>query len=1825
MTKKFTLRSRIVSTLLTIALLLSMIPFVVMTGTAAGTNTVLKADPSSMMYWRNLFPTTGELSTENAGGVWMDKSVFTDASAFQSLGITKDRTDSFLVALSSIASNMNITGMSSVPSDSMLILDVSGSMNDGDNDVCEELVEAANQSIHTLLSSNKHNRVGVVLYSGSSGSSTNYTTAAMLLLPLGRYATGADNEYLTYTVEGRRETTETIGIDRDVTYEGTTNKPTSLSKEVVGATYIQRGILTALNEFIERGDAGIVEDPALGTIKRKPVVVLMSDGAPSLGSTNFTDPGKNDRNGYNLGSGSGTSAALGFVTQLTAAYAKAKIEEKYQTDALFYTLGLGLSANDSVAISVMDPDNKNASTAVDDFWNLNREAWLFWSAFKGYNHVNVGESVSLGDGASVTKIDTPLDQHYVDRYFSASTTDLVEVFGEVMSTIQLQSAYFPTLISQSEELSGYISFVDRIGEYMHVADMKGIVIGNKLFSGADLASNFVPDGGELGSLENPTVLGKEFVASVRARLGIADDDTARTLISLAYQNGQLSYTDENHYSNYIGWYANAAGEFLGFYNEGTTVLPAPTGDAKTDPAFVVRSYDYLGEVDESHGVSESDMMYATVQVRKNIATEEELVTFAIPAALIPLVTYDVTLDEAGELSDLTVSGATSPICLLYEVALDEDITPYNVKELLSSDYLADPHNVNSDGTVNFYASKWDHTNATQYGTVNTYSYFNPSRQNDKYYYLEDTPIYTDTNGTLYRGTTRPDENGTYYRSYTVYKNNGRLRTETLYRELSDAVKATAQPKGDGTWYVPKGDVHVNLDGYTLSKGQQNYSGTLSDYNVPFVDTARHEINEAGFEFYVGAVHGNNGKLTLTPETGIKLSKTMAEGVAAPTGTFAFELYNTTDPNDNTTYPARLLRTDGTEVDVSVSFNGGQARVELKAGESIYIGGMTPSDTFRIVEEETAAYYVSSVTGLNASDAVTVEAQEIKAVSFVNDERGVGDLTIAKEVTHDFGQEYGIAATKTFTIEVTLSGIGTENHEFRAAHSGDPTVDRVTTVDGRFTVTLKHDEQFEIFDLPAGTVATVTEVNLTSIPGFTPSYWENGVLGDGRVTVVKDDVAEVIVVNDYQPGKVDPINVTVSGSKTLTGRDWLSTDRFIFELQRYDGINAATGEALWTRLGDQATATSANRTFTFTNAFARETFDVVGTYYYRVVEIEPAQPIGGVSYDKTVHSFSVNVGDADMDGKLEITSVVPSRETTVVTLTADGWNVNTSFTNVYSTTGSATATIDLNKLVANNGGAPKSSAGYRFGLYDESESTLLFTSPTTTDRGFARLVLTYTATGTYRYVLKEIVPDPIPNGWTYSTVKIPVTVVVSDNGNGVITSAVIYAGDTPPANVGSSISATFTNTYDPTDTTLEIDFVKKQLDGRAFSSNDRFTFTLTELNVPAGKTPQILNGVSGSDTDGDGIVDVTFNGVLTFDSVGTYAFEIRETGNDANGIVNDKTVYHVHVTVTDTDGQLSASYQLVTVVGDTVVFKNTYKASPVTHTIVGNKTLIGRTLLNDEFSFLLTELSYNGSTIDSPRSWTVKNLALDTDNIVFPTLTYEKAGTYVYRVTEVIPDSGRVYGVNYDSRAYTVTVVVTDNGLGALEVTSETVGGAGTVLQFRNEYKADSTFVQITGDKVLVGKEDNTLNGGEFEFELYESNVDWDKIGAPKQTVENGAGGVIAFEDVDFDTAGNRYFIVVEKNGGETIDGMTYDDAEYRVWVEVKDDLKGKLHATIHLYDDEGIPQERISFVNTYEAEEPVVPPLGDNTDLWTVLAVVSLVTVLSLGAYDNRKKRLENA
>ena len=602
--------------------------------------------------------------------------------------------------------------------------------------------------------------------------------------------------------------------------------------------------------------------------------------------------------------------------------------------------------------------------------------------------------------------------------------------------------------------------------------------------------------------------------------------------------------------------------------------------------------------------------------------------------------------------------------------------------------------------------------------------------------------------------------------------------------------------------------------------------------------------------------------------------------------------------------------------------------------------------------------------------------------------------------------------------------------------------------------------------------------------------------------------------------------------------------------------------------------------------AKEEYTKPGVYSYQMYEVEPevgeTGRMDGMIYDLTWHTFSVYVSDADMDGQLEIVRVHSEHADKDFELVEGVYTINAGFENTQTVTVPALATVEIQKVLENLSGSPLATlAGYNFGLYTDSEC--LTTAITgngiktinlnpTDAVGEGWIDIQFDAEGTYTFYIKELAGSQ--SGMTYSeqVIKIVVEVKNSDAAGVLVATTSYYAADGSEYDLGDDGEVEFENTYVPKSAVLAINFVNKELSGREMNANDNFTFEVQDLN---GNT--VLSGSN------NGAKKVTFTGTLEFAKVGQYFYNIVETTADGKGITADKTTYRMVVTVSDVEGRLTASYVLLNVVGDEITFVNNYTVQFVEHSIDGTKALRGRTLINDEFTFVLTELTVDGTEIQNPRSWNAKNFA--NGSFAFPAIKYDQAGSYTYRVEEIIPEGGKAYGITYDSTKYVATVVVHDNGEGNLVIASESVamlnGTSASALSFLNEYQADPTWAQFTGDKTLTGKVNSALEGGEFEFILYNSDANWTQ-GSEREKVENGAGGIITFTKIDFDTDKDQHFIIVEKNGGRTIQGITYDDTVYRVWVEVTDDLKGHLHATVHIYDGEGIPQDKISFTNVYE-------------------------------------------
>lgn len=362
-------------------------------------------------------------------------------------------------------------------------------------------------------------------------------------------------------------------------------------------------------------------------------------------------------------------------------------------------------------------------------------------------------------------------------------------------------------------------------------------------------------------------------------------------------------------------------------------------------------------------------------------------------------------------------------------------------------------------------------------------------------------------------------------------------------------------------------------------------------------------------------------------------------------------------------------------------------------------------------------------------------------------------------------------------------------------------------------------------------------------------------------------------------------------------------------------------------------------------------------------------------------------------------------------------------------------------------------------------------------------------------------------------------------------------------VTNSGTLSITNTYSVSPVTVygkESLFGHKTLTGRDLRAGE-FSFQLKDAS---GKLVQtVTNDESGNFHFDD----------LTFDEPGTYTYTVSEDTSSLPAGVSAVTAGSKSVTIVVTDngdGTLSADVRK-----DALEFENSYEAGAAMVQLSFAKTLSGRpTALTDgEFQFQLKDEQDNVVA-------TASNDAAGT--VTFPRMAFGKAGTYTYKVSEVV---GSAAGITYDADVRKVTIKVADDGEGYL-VAETSVEGDTT---FANTYKAAPVPYGVTQDvkvsKTLTGRD---LRAGEFEFELVEN-------GNVVATAPNDAEGNVNFDALEYDEAGTHTYVVREAKG--SLGGVTYDASEHVVTVSVTDDGSGRLSAKATSADGQ------IVFKNAYSA------------------------------------------
>ena len=211
-----------------------------------------------------------------------------------------------------------------------------------------------------------------------------------------------------------------------------------------------------------------------------------------------------------------------------------------------------------------------------------------------------------------------------------------------------------------------------------------------------------------------------------------------------------------------------------------------------------------------------------------------------------------------------------------------------------------------------------------------------------------------------------------------------------------------------------------------------------------------------------------------------------------------------------------------------------------------------------------------------------------------------------------------------------------------------------------------------------------------------------------------------------------------------------------------------------------------------------------------------------------------------------------------------------------------------------------------------------------------------------------------------------------------------------------------------------------------------------------------------------------------------------------------------------------------------------------------KQLNGGTLKGDEFIFQL--IDPDGKVVE-----TAKNNK--DGQVKFKAIKFSKAGTFKYQITEV---DEKEPGYVYDNKTINAEVTVTD-------VYGEKIASVKYDNKvFVNSYSAKPTTATIEAIKVLKGR---ALEADKYEFELKEGDT---VVG----TAKNKADGSVVFPAIEYTAAGPHTYTITEKAGNEP--GVTYDTASHTVTVDVADNGRGQLEATV--------PADKPVFTNTYAAK-----------------------------------------
>ena len=1502
------------------------------------------ADESTLSNWSNQGEYGFDDTTENIGRIWTDKTVQTgdiQISGSMSESIKIGDSD-FLVGLSALSSMSNTMTSSTTPLDIVLVLDMSGSMDDPlgtSTQVIYSPVYANNvQESEAYYSwGSRHQREAGTYYALVDGEYVRITERTHTE----EHGYGWNNEYdvhdswhLPDGTEVYPKTNQNDNQQNHVQFYTRRTQTESVSKV--------EGLKTAVNQFIDATNEQNANLPE-GSKHEISIVKFASNSTDAVGNntyidnrydpplmnysqvvTDFTDNADSLKSIVNqLGPTGATRADYGMeqaqrVLEGDRQYnlGGARTDSKKvvifftdgqptQTDSWSASVANGaISAahtmkNSGVTIYSIgvfadaDPDN-----TTDNSFNCYMHAVSSnYPDATGYQAPSMFGDGNMGDRAEDS-----------DFYKAATNSEeLNQIFADISEDINDSSGAPTQTVTGSETMSGYITFTDKLGAYMKVDGMNSVVFANTKYTQSE------------DSTENPD-------GSITYHFsGEANSDI--------YPNGNLNQLK-------------------------ITVTPGAT------------------------------------------LAEGDTVTVQIPASLIPTRYFDVDTDA--KTMDITEA---YPIRIFYGVSLKEGVAEsiaagvpaggLSQEEFNALDsYVANhPFTQDDKSYATFLSNDWT---SGEHGT--TTSNFEPSSGNAFYYYTENTTIYSDPDCTQPVGRRDSiDTSATYYYKKSYWKltdstsDAAELVETSVELSGADAYRLATGVDAEGNCCVPAGTRHTAMirDLVTNKTPQGGNTATANSVvNPSWVGSGATES--------INAQLGNNGRLsielpgTLSVTKNVEVSTGVDAGQFADTE-FAFKITmadaangsfkaQITDAEGNLVQPAK----DSEETYFDLKFtNGVSDEFRLRDGDTLTVYGLSDGWTYSVAESALPAGFTQTTPADGAAATGTIDQDNPAEAEFTNTYDIEEDATIPGETD--------LAGTKTLTPRpwqdgdeftfVIMAADGSRYDDGSPVQTADqpmPEQTQVTLTNEQANNALAGTQvPFHFgnisYDAP-GTYNYIIREAVRSageegyVPGVTYAtnrYYVRVVVtdnGEGKLTA---DATMYTLVNNA-PGQevksadftniwsADDATLQVEGVKrysdtTKPGVDTPEPGTFFFRLTATDGGPLPTpGEDVEpVATGDDymiVTTLPAGRI-----QFGTATYndDMVGkTYNYTIEEVievdgkyvpvsEAIEANGdgeyvkdGMTYDDTKFEVTVTIQTTDEGG---IEAVPEITGGTVV----EGDYV---FTNGYDpapATLVGDAAIHGDKVL--NGRDMVEGEAFTFTLegadtatttamtdgtitFADKDAAESYTQNVTeatngTAKGFNFGDVTITKPGTYTFRLSETgytadganyagaQLDSKINGIKFDRHGCTVTVDVKDN-NGQLGATVSYSTE----NGG----ATFTNAYTASETygtDVELT-MSKTLDGRDMEAREfSFEIAATGDNAEAAWAKLAAANVTSPFRNAQGAsdgVELTWTILenLAFnqnDAGETFTYEVKEqipADAEGNGITYDKSIYQVAITVVD---------------------------------------------------------------------------------------------------------------------------------------------------------------------------------------------------------------------------------------------------------------------------------------------------------------------------------------